>query len=477
MTQPPAHRDAIYARISQDREGAGLGIRRQVAECRELSERDGGTVVAVHSDNDVTAYLTRRKARPGYRALLDDVRAGRVDRVLVWHNDRLHRSPAELEEWIEACDTRKVPTLTVKAGLYDLSTPSNRMTARMVGAVARFESEHKGERVRAARQQAAAEGRYQGGKRPFGFEDDGMAHRPAEARAIARATEDVLGGLGLRAVARRWNSEGLRTTFEAQAWTSKTVRDVLVRPRNAGISTYLGEEVGRGVWEPIVPEERWRALVALVTDPGRRTAPQDNRVRWLGSGLYVCSTCGSTRMRASTSGQREAAYRCQTRDTTPRTGPHVTRKAVPLDEYVERVIVERLSLPDVAELLRAEPAAAVDTGPMHVEAVEVEQRLAQLSETFADGAITVAQLRAGTERLQRRLEVLRTELATAEAVDPLAGLRGVPNVAETWAGFDLSRKRAVLDALMTVTILPSSRRWSKDAPRFDPDSVKIEWKA
>lgn len=477
MTQPPAFRDGIYARISQDREGAGLGVKRQVADCRALSESLGGTVVAVHSDNDTSAYLTRRKPRPGYRALLDDVRAGRVDRVFVWHNDRLHRSPAELEEWIEACEARKVPTHTVKAGLVDLSTPSGRMTARTLGAVARFESEHKGERVRAARQQAAAEGRYQGGKRPFGFEDDGTAHRASEAQAIARATEDILGGLGLRAVARRWNSEGLRTTFEAQAWTSKTVRDVLIRPRNAGISTYLGEEVGRGVWEPIVPEERWRALVALVTDPGRRTAPQDNRVRWLGSGLYVCGTCGSTRMRASTSGQREAAYRCQTRDTTPRTGPHVTRKAAPLDAFVEEVIVARLSQPDAVELLRAEPAEAVDTAPLHVEAVEIEQRLAQLSEAFADGGITVAQLRSGTDRLRARLDEVHAELAAATAVDPLAGLRDTPDVAEAWAGFDLSRKRAVLDALATVTILPSSRRWSKDAPRFDPASVGIEWKA
>ena len=91
MDEPAGRRAAIYTRISQDREGAGLGVERQEADCRALAERLGWTIVAVHADNDLSAYSG--KPRPGYLALLADLRAGAADAVVCWHTDRLHRSP------------------------------------------------------------------------------------------------------------------------------------------------------------------------------------------------------------------------------------------------------------------------------------------------------------------------------------------------------------------------------------------------
>src|SRR5215218_9436478 len=147
-------RAAVYTRISQDRisqdrTGAGLGVERQETDCRAFAERLGWTIVAVHSDNDVSAYSG--KPRPGYRALLADLRAGVADAVVCWHIDRLHRSPTELEEYITVCEPRGVPTQTVKAGPLDLASASGRMVARQLGAVSRFESEHHSERARRAR--------------------------------------------------------------------------------------------------------------------------------------------------------------------------------------------------------------------------------------------------------------------------------------------------------------------------------------
>ena len=46
----------IYARISSDRTGAGLGVDRQVADCRELALRLGWEVHDVYADNNVSAW-------------------------------------------------------------------------------------------------------------------------------------------------------------------------------------------------------------------------------------------------------------------------------------------------------------------------------------------------------------------------------------------------------------------------------------
>src|SRR5690242_20271648 len=105
-------RAAIYCRISQDRHGAGLGVERQLSDCRALAKSLGWTVVAEHADNDVSAYSG--KPRPAYRALLRDLDEGRADAVLTWHTDRLHRSPRELEEYVDICERQGVTTQTVK---------------------------------------------------------------------------------------------------------------------------------------------------------------------------------------------------------------------------------------------------------------------------------------------------------------------------------------------------------------------------
>src|SRR6478609_5065161 len=163
---------AIYSRISADREGAGLGVQTQEADSRDLAASLAAEIVAVYTDNDLSAYSG--KPRPGYLRLLDDIDAGRVDVVLAWHTDRLHRSPVELERYAEVCRPRGVITHTVKAGLIDLSTASGLMVARILGSVARHEVDHMIERQKRAKLRSAEAGTYKGGRRPFGYEPDGV---------------------------------------------------------------------------------------------------------------------------------------------------------------------------------------------------------------------------------------------------------------------------------------------------------------
>src|SRR5487761_453201 len=90
-TDSPMVRAAIYVRISQDREGAGLGVSRQEEDCRALCARKGWQVAGVYADNDVSAYA--RKPRPEWGRLLADIEAGQVEAICCWHVDRLTRSP------------------------------------------------------------------------------------------------------------------------------------------------------------------------------------------------------------------------------------------------------------------------------------------------------------------------------------------------------------------------------------------------
>lgn len=459
---------AIYCRISKDRAGAGLGVDRQEQECRELAQRLGWTVTAVHTDNDISAYSGKR--RPGYQALLDGIQAGRVDAVLAWHTDRLHRSPVELEAYIAACDTRGVPTHCVKAGPLDLATPSGRLVARQLGAVARYEVEHMQERQKAAKLQAAQAGRFRGGRRAFGYESDGITVRPDEAALVLDATRRILVGESLGSIAREWNTQGLTGT-RGGTWTSVAVREVLIRARNAGLVEHEGEVVATAEWPAIVPEDTWRAVCELLNTPGRR-AYRSNDLRWLGSGLFLCGKCndGTTMLTATLVGNRNlrrATYRCKS-------GPHLCRVAEPVDEMITKLVLRRLSQPDARLLLFGR--SGVDTAVLSVQADALRARNAGLVGMFTDGVITRGELETERARIRDKLAEIAAEMAAAAAGSPLAGFADSDDVAAAWEAATVSRRKAVIDVLMRVTLLPAPRGRRPGGQYFDPESVRIEWR-
>jgi DNA invertase Pin-like site-specific DNA recombinase len=462
-----SRRAVIYCRISQDREGAGLGIERQEADCRALADQLGWTVVAVHADNDLSAYTG--KPRPGYQQLLADLRAGAADAVICWHTDRLHRRPVELEEYIAVCEPRGVPTMTVKAGPVDLATPSGRMVARQLGAVARYEVEHMVERQQRARLQAASDGRWPGGRRPYGYQPDGVTVDQAEADVVQWAASQVLAGVSLTAICADLNRRGLQTST-GRAWQPTELRRMLVRPRNAGLMVHRGQVIGPAGWPAILDEGTWRGIVAVLSDPARRTNPGGGR-RWLLSGLAVCGVCGGP-VFATSSGRRrhKPVYTC-------RGSRHVVRDAAEVDQFVEAVILERLSRPDARELLVPDRQAA-DTAALHLRDAALAERLVELGRLYGDGTIDAPQLQAATASIRTQREQITAELAAASRGSVLAGVVDAPDPAKVWVVLDLSRRRAIIDTLASVTILPArkGRRpgWRAGESYFDPATVRIE---
>ena len=476
MTEP--RRVLIYCRISQDRKprpedegtrrertGAGLGVERQEEDCRVLAARLGWTVVApALVDNDVSAYSG--KARPAYRELLAALESGRADAVIAWHPDRLHRSPRELETFIDIAERRGIAVQTCRAGEIDLNTAAGRAIARTLGAWARAESETKSERLRRQRQQLAESGGWHGGPRPFGFEKDGTTVNEPEAAVIRDAVAGLLAGESLRSVQRRANASGLLTTFGREDWAANSFRAMLLRPRNAGLRAHRGTVIGPAVWAPIISPEQHHAVVAILTDPDRRTSP-GNAVRYLGSGLYVCAPCGSTVwVQGSSTGRRGPAYRCRQATGTG----HVTRAQEPVDRLIEGLIVKRLSAPDAADLVTSGTATPADLAALRTEATAARRRISELEEMLGAGELSRAGFGAAMVRADERLTAAEKTLTEAAGTSPLVGLAGAPDIATRWPVLDLGRRRAVLADLMTVTLLPI-----RGGRYFDPAGVAVAW--
>jgi len=123
--------------------------------------------------------------RPGWQAIEDAMRSGKISTVVVWRIDRLGRTASGLTSLFDELQQRKINLVSLKDGV-DLSTPAGRMLANVLASVAQFEREVRGERQAAGIAAAKAEGKKWGGSRA------GVPKKvtPVQVRTIARMRKD-----------------------------------------------------------------------------------------------------------------------------------------------------------------------------------------------------------------------------------------------------------------------------------------------
>lgn len=453
-----------YARISKDRTGEELGVQRQSEDIEALAQQRGLTIREHFVDNDISA--TRGRHRPRYAALMDAIERGEVDAVLVWSLSRLWRNRAERAAGIEKLRQRNVPVLCCKGPDLDLSTAAGRLLAGLLGEVDTHEVEQKSEREQRAIRQRVEQGKPPGGPRCYGYTGNGLETVPDEADDVRRMFDDLLAGASLSGIAADMN-ERERPNRNGEPWTHNAVRNLLLNERYAALRDYRGD-LYPGRWPVIVDETTWRAAKHVLEDDGRATSPGPGR-RWLLSGIARCGVCddGTTVTSGSRGGPKgkpgptQPLYRC-------RKTKHLARGTDPIDLTVEEYIIRRLSRPDAIGLLV--DTEAPDAAELRTKAVALRARLRGLADEFADDDDADAvEFRRATRRIKERLADVEAQMHHPQRARTLVNIVTAEDPAKAWEDLPLDRRRAVVETLATVTILPGR---PGRAP-FDPRTVQI----
>jgi len=498
----PQHPVAI-ARISFDKNGDMHGVERQEDRLIKLNGRLGWGPLTIVMENDISGYKRRRVVRtdgtiehrvyrPGLRAIIGWLDQGLYDGLLAVDSDRAFRDPYDLEDTAHVVRARGIPQESV-TGTLRLTSDGDLTTTRILTAVANKSSMDTARRVADARLDIAMAGGWGGGRRPFGF---GMrVEHPTkpglmlldvtqlvegEVSEIVSGCKGVLSGVSLREQVADLNTRAVRTVT-GKPWTGQAWRDILIRPRNAGLVVHRGQVVegrvlaGPAGENPIVSRATWEAVTATLTSPHRRTTPGP-APRWLGSGIYRCGhpDCAGrdpvSVMRVGTSGGkgRHKRYGCQVK-------AHLSRAAAPTDARVRAIVVALLAQPDAVRYLT--PTMQVDTAALNREASELETRLRTLGDLVESGAMQGPDFQVRSKRVRVKLTEVRSRLEAAAGVDPLAGVAGNPKAATIWDGLPLSRRREILKRLVVVTVLPVSngrpRGWQPGGTYFQNSSIDV----
>lgn len=177
---------AIYMRVSSRQQDTAS----QEPDLKRFESQDGQC--CWYRDT----FTGKSMDRKGWNRLMDDVRSGKVSRIVCWRLDRLGRTAKGLTALFSELLERKVNLVSIRDGI-DLNTPAGRLMAHVLASVAQYETEVRAERVLAGQAVARARGKSWGGSQPgrrVKVTDEQvqmigrMAGEGAKIAAIARAT-------------------------------------------------------------------------------------------------------------------------------------------------------------------------------------------------------------------------------------------------------------------------------------------------
>src|SRR5574344_507649 len=165
-------RCAIYTRKSSDegldKEFNTLEAQREAGENYVKSQVQQGWMV-IHEHYDDGGFSGGSLKRPALQRLLQDVKDGKVDMIVVYKIDRLTRSLMDFSELIKVLDTNQCSFVSVTQN-FNTSDSMGRLTLNMLLSFAQFERELSSERIRDKIAATKKKGMWTGGKVPLGYE-------------------------------------------------------------------------------------------------------------------------------------------------------------------------------------------------------------------------------------------------------------------------------------------------------------------
>lgn len=503
---------AIYARKSVFREDS-ISIESQIEQC-EYEAR--GEEYLIYKDNGFSGKDTDR---PDFQRMMTDIRAGLINKVIVYRLDRVSRSVLDFSEMMEVFQKYNVAFVSATEH-FDTSSPMGRAMLNICIVFAQLERETIQQRVVDAYASRSKRGFYMGGKIPYGYKKvphtiDGVktsmyAEEPEEANDIrliyqlysqpSTTLGDVLRELKARDinVNRRghcWNTARLSETMRNPAYTSNDliVYNFFVEQKSNIIdsrdsfdgehSLYLfkGENTNRKTWDlsgqnivtaphrGIVDSKTWvYCRQKLLGNHQVKTCKAKNSFL---SGKIKCGNCGyAVVVRFSQRCKGHVRYFIDTGWTEM----HVCKHKLPTihsDDF-EQMIIGKIN-DKIETLTLRQQSGGKDELAEEIEQLEIQIKEIERSiDTLISGIITSSASNATMKYINQKVNELDSQKQQiqelinkkiAEQNKQKADVKQLSHVMSKWDMLSFDDKRSVVELLIEKILIY-------------PDKVEIMWR-
>ena len=252
-------RCAVYTRKSTeyglDQDFNSLDAQREAGEHMIASQAGNGWIL-LKDQYDDGGYSGGTLERPALQRLMGDIRAGKVDLVIVYKADRLCRSMAKFYNLIEFFEAHGVSFVSVSER-FDTSTAMGRLFVNMLQSFAQYEREQTSDRVKDKVAAAKKRGLWTGGSPPFGYKpvDKKLIIVEDEARIVRRIFHGFVNCGSATQLARELRQEGL-VNRNGNLFNKCAISKILNNKTYLGLVAFKGE-VYEGQHKEIVSRRVW----------------------------------------------------------------------------------------------------------------------------------------------------------------------------------------------------------------------------
>ena len=263
LSQPVTERKAvgIWIRVSTADQVKGESPEHHLERARAYAQARGWEVKEVYDLAGLKGWSGKTvKDHPEAKRMLHDIKKGHITGLIFSKLARLARNTKELLEFADYFREQKADLISI-AETIDTSTPAGRLFFTIIAAMAQWEREEIGDRLKASVATRAKLGKPMGGIAPYGYQwkDKHLIINPEQAPVRKLIYEYFLQSRRKGVVARKLNDMGYRTSTGAE-WSDMAVGRILRCPSAKGVY-YINRTRQTGDWQwEEKPESEWGTL-------------------------------------------------------------------------------------------------------------------------------------------------------------------------------------------------------------------------
>ena len=436
---------ALYLRVSTEAQaGEGYSLAAQAEKLEAYCRMKGLANFHRYVDG---GFSGSNLSRPAITELVEAIRGGAVERVVVYKLDRLSRSQKDTLYLIEDVFLpHGVDFVSINENI-DTGSPYGRAMIGILSAFAQLERENIFLRTRMGMVERVKQGFWPGGgKTPFGYDYDqakGILVPNADAPTVRAMYARYLAGQSTGRIARE-----LGLPYE------HLVRQILLRESNTGVIVYRGQTYP-GRHEPLVDRETFARVQRRLLRHDKPRAAAGNKLL---TGLLVCGHCGA-KMRYQKWGEAGDKLVCYSRDKSK---PHLVHDHNCPNRGIMAREVEQIVVRDLSRLA-AQPTPSPDCRGAAEECRRAlersRRRLRRLYGLFAEAEDDTLRDAISRERAvcERAEQALRQAQQTEQCDTQDDARRALATVGACWDRLTDAEKQSLVRACVQKIVIQNSK--------------------
>lgn len=280
----------LYTRVSTSIQfEEGYSIDEQKERLRLYAEAHGRKDYKFYVDGGYSGASTDR---PALNEMLKDIKAGMIDKVIVYKLDRLSRSQKDTLWLIEDAFLSNGVDFESMEERFDTSTNFGRAMVGILAVFAQLEREQIKERMSMGKEGRAKEGKWHGGgSSPIGYDyrDGGLVINPYEAVHVREAFDMYLQGKSIKQIEQTFVDKGY--SHAHGGYNHTTLKRLLENELYIGIVKHKGEKY-KGIHEPIIDEATFNRVQERRKLEKGKISGRPSSATYL-TGLLYCGKCGN----------------------------------------------------------------------------------------------------------------------------------------------------------------------------------------